>query len=77
MAIQYQIVTNFNKCLFIIVAPRSFMIYSQRNSVVRLLPDSSDYPEAILPIQGLNRIKAVDFDPISHYLYWVNFCIKI
>lgn len=47
------------------------MIYSQRNSVVRLLPHSSDYPEAVLPIQGLNRIKAVDFDPVAHYLYWV------
>lgn len=46
------------------------MIYSQRNSVVRLLPDSVDYPEAVLPIQGI-RIKAVDFDPVAHYLYWV------
>lgn len=48
------------------------MIYSQRNLAVRLLPDTLDSPEAVLPIQGLKGVKAIDFDPVHHYLYWVH-----
>lgn len=48
------------------------MIYSQRNTVVRFVPDSTDCPEAVLPIQNLKGVKAIHFDPISHYLYWVS-----
>lgn len=54
------------------VAPKSFMVYSQRNSVVRFVPDTKDCPEAVLPIHNLKTIKAVAFDPVSKYLYWVS-----
>lgn len=47
------------------------MIYSQRNLAVRLVPDMLDSPEAVLPIQGLKGVKAIDFDPIQHFFYWV------
>lgn len=47
------------------------MIYSQRNLAVRLLPDTSDCPEAVLTIQGLKGVKAIDYDPLQHFLYWV------
>lgn len=47
------------------------MIYSQKNLAVRLLPDSVDGPEAVLPIQGLKGVKAIDYDPVQHQLYWV------
>lgn len=53
------------------------MIYSQRNTVVRFVPDSKDCPEAILPIQNLKGVKAIHFDPVSHYLYWVNIAMFI
>lgn len=52
-------------------APKKFMIYSQKNLAMRLLPDSSDCSEAVLPIQGLKGVKAIDFDPEDQYLYWV------
>lgn len=59
-------------CSFLcVLAPMQFMIYSQRNLAVRLLPDTPDSPEAVLPIQGLKGVKAIDFDPIYHNLYWV------
>lgn len=48
------------------------MIYSQKNLAMRLLPDSSDCSEAVLPIQGLKSVKAIDFDPEEQYLYWVS-----
>lgn len=52
-------------------APIKFMLYSQRNLAVRLLPDTSDCPEVVLPIHGLKAVKAIDFDPVQQYLYWV------
>lgn len=48
------------------------MIYSQRNLAVRLVPDATDSPEAALPIQGLKSVKAIDFDPVNHFIYWVS-----
>lgn len=55
----------------IFLAPVSFMIYSQRNLAVRLVLDTEDCPEAVLPMQGLKGVKAIDFDPKDNYLYWV------
>nr|CAH7753133.1 unnamed protein product [Callosobruchus chinensis] len=43
-----------------------------RNLVVRLVPDTSDCPEAVIPIQGLKAVKAIDFDPKSNFLYWID-----
>lgn len=50
--------------------PRNYLIFSQRSSFGRLLPNSSDSPDAPLPVSAKN-IKAVEYDPIHHYLYWV------
>lgn len=47
------------------------MIYSHRNLAVRLVLDTSDCPEAVLPIQGLKSVKAIGFDPKHNFLYWV------
>lgn len=52
--------------------PVNFMIYSLKNLVVRLLPDTGDCPEALLPVQQLKSIKAIDFDPKSNVLYWID-----
>lgn len=49
------------------------MIYSQRNLTVRLLPSPTECLEVVLPIQGLKSVKAIEFDPIEKFLYWVNF----
>lgn len=58
------------------VAPTQFMIYSRRNLTTRLLPDIADCPESVLPIQGLKNVKAIEFDPLDNFLYWVNKKIK-
>lgn len=49
------------------------MIYSQRNLAVRLLPDSQECLEAVLPIHRLKNVKAIDFDPVHQNLYWVRY----
>lgn len=36
------------------------------------MPDTSDCPDMILPIQGLKNVRAIEFDPISMYIYWVS-----
>lgn len=68
-----QFVSNtYIKLLTCFTAPTQFMIYSRKNLAVRLLPDTADCPEAVLPIQGLKSIKAIDFDPVDNFLYWVS-----
>ncbi|XP_066141061.1 low-density lipoprotein receptor-related protein 6 isoform X1 [Euwallacea fornicatus] len=52
--------------------PMSFMIYSLKNLVVRLVPDTSDCPEALMPVHGLRAVKAIDFDPRNNALYWID-----
>jgi hypothetical protein len=46
------------------------MIYSQKSSFGRLLPNSSDSPDAPLTV-STKYIRAVEYDPIQHYVYWV------
>lgn len=47
------------------------MIYSQRSSFGRLLANSTDAPDAPLTV-STKSIRAVEFDPILHYVYWVS-----
>lgn len=79
--IEYACVSKFFSMQMIVMyyvsnfctAPTQFMLYSRRNLAIRLLPDTSDCPEAVLPVQGLKTVKAIDYDPATNYLYWVNF----
>lgn len=33
--------------------------------------DIEDSSDSSLPVNGLKHVKAVEYDPISHMLYWV------
>jgi len=48
------------------------MIYSMKTSFGRLLPNSSDSPDASLTV-STKYIRAVEYDPIQHYVYWVSY----
>ncbi|KAK6630230.1 hypothetical protein RUM43_015023 [Polyplax serrata] len=61
--------SNTNKTC---IKPKTFLLFSQKNSIHRLVPDTDDCPDMILPIQGLKNIRAIEFDPISQYLYWID-----
>lgn len=52
------------------IPPKNFVIFSQKNSFGRLLTNTSDAPDAPLPVTGKN-IRAIEYDPIQHFLYWV------
>lgn len=51
--------------------PSHFLIYSQKNAFGRILPNASDAPDTLFPVTAKN-IKAVEFDPIARFFYWVN-----
>lgn len=52
------------------VTPKNYLIVSQRTSFGRLLPNATEAPDAPLSVLGKN-IRAVEFDPVAHYVYWV------
>ena len=52
--------------------PRNYLVFSQRSSFGRLLPNSTDSPDVPLPKNpSVRNVKAVEYDPIQRYLYWV------
>ncbi|KAL3841911.1 hypothetical protein ACJMK2_020000 [Sinanodonta woodiana] len=53
-------------------APRSFLLFSQKNVISRLVlePDENS-PDVVLPIPGLRNIKSIDYDPKEGYVYWI------
>ncbi|XP_039480591.1 low-density lipoprotein receptor-related protein 6 [Drosophila santomea] len=62
----YQLAKDGVSC----IPPRNYIIFSQRNSFGRLLPNTTDCPNIPLPVSGKN-IRAVDYDPITHHIYWI------
>ncbi|XP_033156520.1 low-density lipoprotein receptor-related protein 6 [Drosophila mauritiana] len=62
----YQLAKDGVSC----IPPKNYIIFSQRNSFGRLLPNTTDCPNIPLPVSGKN-IRAVDYDPITHHIYWI------
>ncbi|GFR86359.1 low-density lipoprotein receptor-related protein 6 [Elysia marginata] len=55
-------------------APQHYLLMSTRNSTIRLVYGENnvvDNPEVTLPINGMKNIKALDYDPVEEYIYWV------
>lgn len=48
------------------------MIYSLRNVIGRMLPDTNDCPDIVLRVQGLKNVRAIEFDPVTQYVYWID-----
>lgn len=53
------------------IPPKNYVIFSQKNSFGRLLTNASDAPDAPIPVLGKN-IRAIEYDPIQHTIYWVS-----
>ncbi|KAL0269033.1 UNVERIFIED_CONTAM: hypothetical protein PYX00_010774 [Menopon gallinae] len=54
------------------IEPKSFLMFSQKNSIHRLVPDTEDCPDMILPVHGLKNVRAVEYDPTSQHLFWID-----
>lgn len=55
--------------------PKSFLLYSQKADISRLVVsdnDSEAAPDVVLPIHGLRNLKALDYDSVEGYIYWIS-----
>lgn len=37
-----------------------------------MIPDDQHSPDLILPLHGLRNVKAIDYDPLDRFIYWVD-----
>ncbi|XP_037502141.1 low-density lipoprotein receptor-related protein 6, partial [Rhipicephalus sanguineus] len=54
------------------LVPTRFLLFSQKSSISRLGLNADDSPDIMLPIQGLKNIRALEFDPVADFLYWID-----
>ncbi|TRY82715.1 hypothetical protein DNTS_018776 [Danionella cerebrum] len=53
-------------------APTSFLLFSQKTAINRMVVDEQQSPDIILPIHSLRSVRAIDFDPLRRQLYWID-----
>nr|XP_020641437.1 low-density lipoprotein receptor-related protein 6 isoform X2 [Pogona vitticeps] len=53
-------------------APTSFLLFSQKNAINRMVIDEQQSPDIILPIHSLRNVRAIDYDPLEKQLYWID-----
>ncbi|XP_051476203.1 low-density lipoprotein receptor-related protein 5 isoform X2 [Apus apus] len=53
-------------------SPASFLLFSQKSAISRMIPDDQQSPDIILPMHGLRNVKAIDYDPLDKLIYWVD-----
>ncbi|OWF50740.1 low-density lipoprotein receptor-related protein 6-like [Mizuhopecten yessoensis] len=67
----FQLNTDQKTC----VAPESFLLFSQKNVISRLVISDSDLdpdsPDVVLPIPGLKNVRGLAYDPTDRYIYWI------
>lgn len=52
-------------------APTSFLLFSQKSSISRMVPGDPS-PDIILPIHVLRNVRAVGYDPVDQLVYWLD-----
>ncbi|XP_070709677.1 low-density lipoprotein receptor-related protein 6 isoform X2 [Pempheris klunzingeri] len=53
-------------------APTSFLLFSQKTAINRMVIDEQQSPDIILPIHSLRNVRALDYDPLDKQLYWID-----
>ncbi|XP_042302506.1 low-density lipoprotein receptor-related protein 5 isoform X1 [Sceloporus undulatus] len=67
-ASHYTLEANSRNC----TSPSSFLLFSQKSAISRMIPDDQQSPDVILPIHGLRNVKAIDYDPLDKLIYWID-----
>ncbi|KAG7267428.1 hypothetical protein CRUP_021333 [Coryphaenoides rupestris] len=52
-------------------APTSFLLFSQKTAINRMVLDEQQSPDIILPIHSLRNVRAIDYDPLDKQLMTV------
>lgn len=53
-------------------APSTFLLFSQKFAISRMIPDDQLSPDLVLPLHGLRNVKAINYDPLDKFIYWVD-----
>lgn len=64
--------TDNNTCYLLPAAPTSFLLFSQKTAINRMVIDEQQSPDIILPIHSLRNVRAIDYDPLDKQLYWID-----
>ncbi|XP_059051324.1 low-density lipoprotein receptor-related protein 6 [Achroia grisella] len=51
--------------------PEEFLLFAQKNAIGRLLVANGECADAFIPLTGLKNVKAIEYDPISKHLFWM------
>lgn len=52
------------------------MLYSTKKDIRRILFNSSDNLDVVLPVRGLTDVLAIDYDLNSHLVFWIDGATK-
>uniref|UniRef100_A0A9J7Z9B3 EGF-like domain-containing protein n=1 Tax=Cyprinus carpio carpio TaxID=630221 RepID=A0A9J7Z9B3_CYPCA len=53
-------------------SPTSFLLFSQKTAINRMVIDELQSPDIMLPIHSLRNVRAIDYDPLDRQLYWID-----
>lgn len=57
------------------LGPRSFLLFSQRNKISRLLKDPNqpnEVPDIVLPIKRARSVQSIEYNPLDQMIYWID-----
>lgn len=63
---------KLNKDNLTCTEPEEFLLYAQKSSIGRVMVTPGECNDAVIPVTGLKNVKAIEYDPISRYLYWMD-----
>ncbi|GBP07556.1 Low-density lipoprotein receptor-related protein 6 [Eumeta japonica] len=52
--------------------PEEFLLFAHKNTIGRVMITSGESYDAFLPITGLRNVKAIEYDPVNRFLYWMD-----
>uniref|UniRef100_A0A671SUC2 Low-density lipoprotein receptor-related protein 6-like n=1 Tax=Sinocyclocheilus anshuiensis TaxID=1608454 RepID=A0A671SUC2_9TELE len=63
---------RINRLCVCVSAPTSFLLFSQKTAINRMVIDELQSPDIMLPIHSLRNVRAIDYDPLDRQLYWID-----
>ncbi|CAG0912851.1 unnamed protein product [Notodromas monacha] len=54
------------------VGPTSFVLFSQKDRISRVVMDTDDCPDIVLPIRDLKQVQAIAYDQRNELIYWID-----
>ncbi|XP_035692507.1 low-density lipoprotein receptor-related protein 6-like [Branchiostoma floridae] len=56
--------------------PQSFLLFSQKKQISRIVIDEQQSPYIVLPFHQLRNVKTIDYDRVGEHIYWIDGRIK-